>query len=72
MGVGGQHHDPAAVPSVKTRLLLCKRLGWAPWTVRKGAEGLAPPGFDSRTVLAMSLLYDTKETRRINYRMTNS
>jgi hypothetical protein len=47
MGVGGQRHDPAALPPEKTRY---RRLGGPQgrsWRVRNISH---PPGFDPRTV----------------------
>jgi hypothetical protein len=38
MGVYGQRHDPAALPSGNTH---CMRVGWAPRPVWMGAENLA-------------------------------
>jgi hypothetical protein len=49
MGLGGQRHTPAALPPGKTRYPLYWRLG-ALEPVWTGAENLAPPGFDPRTV----------------------
>ena len=50
MGVGGQHHAPAALPPGKTQYPLYRRLGgtqgWSGW-VRKISP---PPEFDPRTV----------------------
>jgi hypothetical protein len=44
MGVGGQLHASAALPPVKTRYPLYRRLGGPVWT---GAENLAPTGIRS-------------------------
>ena len=42
MGVGGQHHAPAALPPVKTRYPLYRRLGWPQG--RSGRERkISPP-----------------------------
>ena len=50
MGVGGQHHAPAALLSEKTRYPLYRRLGGP----RPGLDGCGKfrltPGFDPRTV----------------------
>ena len=59
MGVGGQRHAPAALPSGKTRCLLWRWLGGA-----KGRSGrvrkisASPgPGFDPRTVQPVASRY---------------
>ena len=57
MGVGDQHHAPAALPSGKTRYHLYRRLG--------GLQGLSgrvrkispPPGFDPLTVQPVASRY---------------
>ena len=57
MGVGGQHHAPAALPPGKTRYPLYSRLGRPQgrfWRVRK----ISPlPGFDPRTVQSVASRY---------------
>ena len=50
MGVGGQRHAPAALPPGKNPVTIVQEAGWAPGPVWTGAENLAPPGFDPRTV----------------------
>ena len=40
MGVGGQHHAPSALPPVKTRYPLYRKLGWPAGPVWTGAENL--------------------------------
>jgi len=50
MGVGGQRHALATLPSGKTQYPLCRRLGgpqgWSGWV-----QKISPPlGFDPRTV----------------------
>ena len=50
MGVGGQRHAPAALPQIKTRYPLYRRLGGP-----QGGSGLVRkisplPGFDPRTL----------------------
>ena len=58
MGVGGQHHTPAALPSGKTRYPLYRRLGWP-----QGRSGrvlkISPPQRDSIpwTVLPIASRY---------------
>ena len=42
MGVGGQHHSPAALPPGKTRYPLYRRLGRPTGPVWTGAENLGP------------------------------
>jgi hypothetical protein len=47
MGVGGQRHAPAALPTGMTRYPLYRRLGKAPGPVWKGIENLARTGIRS-------------------------
>ena len=50
MGVGGQHHAPAALPPEKTRYPLYRRLG-GPQARSRQVRKISPPsGFDPRTV----------------------
>jgi len=49
MGVGGQRHNPAALPSGKTRYTLDRRLD--------GPQGPPQPGFDLRTVQRVESRY---------------
>ena len=59
MGVGGQYHAPTALPPVKTRYPLYRRLGGhqgrSGW-VRKISPP-RPPGFDPRTVQPVASRY---------------
>jgi len=57
MGMGGQHHAPAALPPGKIRYPLYRRLGGPQGPVWTGAENLAPPGFNSRTVQPVASRY---------------
>jgi hypothetical protein len=50
MGVGGQHHAPAAFTPGKDPVPIVQEAGWAPGLVWTGAENLTPPGFDPQTV----------------------
>jgi len=50
MGVGGQRHDPAALPPGKTRYPLYKRLGGPQGRSGRLWKMSSPPGFDPRTV----------------------
>ena len=43
MGVGGQHHAPAALPPVP----IVQEAGWAPGPIWTGAENLDPTGIPS-------------------------
>ena len=57
MGVGGQHHAPAALLPGMTRYPLCSRLG-----VSQGRSGRVriispPPGFDPRTLHPVASRY---------------
>ena len=47
MGVGGQHHAPAALPSGKDPVAIVQEAGWAPGPVWTGAESLALTGIRS-------------------------
>ena len=53
MGVGGQHHAPAALSPGKTLYPLYRRLD-GPGRVRKISP---PPGFDPRTVQSAARRY---------------
>ena len=50
MGVGGQHHAPAALPPGKMRYPLYKRLGGPQGRSGRVRKLSTPPGFDPRTV----------------------
>jgi hypothetical protein len=56
-GVGGQHHAPAALPSVKIRYPLCRRLGGPQGRSGRVRKISPPPGFDSRTVQPVAGYY---------------
>ena len=57
-------HAPAALyPPRKTWYPLCRRLGGAPGLVWTGAESLAPPWFDPRTVQLVASCYTDWATR---------
>ena len=47
MGVGGQHHAPAAFTPGKDRVPIVQEAGWASEPVWIGAENLAPTGIRS-------------------------
>ena len=49
-GVGGQRHAPAALPPVKTRYPLYRRLGGPQGRSGQVRKISPPPGFDLRTV----------------------
>ena len=58
MGVGGQHHAPAALPPGKDPVPIVQEAGWAPGPVWTDAENLAPtPVFDPRTVQPVASRY---------------
>ena len=59
MGVGGQRHASAALPTGKDAVPIVQEAGWAPGPVWTGAENLAPPppGFDPRTVQPVASRY---------------
>jgi hypothetical protein len=50
MGVGGQRHDPSALPPGMTRYPLYKRLGGPQDRSGRMRKISPPPGFDPRTV----------------------
>ena len=57
MGVGGQHHAPAALPPGKTRYPLYRRLG-GPHGRSGRVRKISPsPGFDPRTVQPVASRY---------------
>ena len=58
MGVGGQHHAPAAFTPGKDPVPIVQEAGWASESVWIGAENLAPTGIRSPDLPARSeLLY---------------
>ena len=57
MGVGGQHHAPAALPPGKTRCPLYRRLGRPQGRSREVRKISPPPGFDPRTVQPVASRY---------------
>ena len=59
----GQCHAPAAPYPGKDPVPIVKEAGWAPGPVCTGAENLAPPGFDSRTVHPVGSRYTDYATR---------
>ena len=57
MGVGGQHHAPAALPPGKTGYPLYRRLG-GPQCWSRRVRKISPPlGFDSQTVQPVASSY---------------
>jgi hypothetical protein len=57
MGVGGQRHAPAALPPVKTRYPLYRRLGGPQGRSGRVRRNSPPPGFDPRTVQPVASRY---------------
>ena len=57
MGVGGQRHAPVAFTLGKDPVPILQEAGWAPGPVWKGAENLAPQGFDPRTIQPVASRY---------------
>ena len=57
MGVGGQHHAPAALTPGKARYPLYRRLGGPQGRSGRVRKTLLPPGFDSRTVRPVASRY---------------
>jgi hypothetical protein len=57
MGVGGQHHAPAALPPGMTRYQLYRRLGRPQGRSGQVLKISPPPGFDPRTVQPVASRY---------------
>ena len=57
MGVGGQHHAPAALPPGKNRYPLYRRLGRPQGRPGRGRKISTSPGFDPRTVQPVASRY---------------
>jgi hypothetical protein len=57
MGVGGQHHAPAALPPGMTRYPLYRKLGASQGRSGRVRKILPPPGFDPRTVQLVASRY---------------
>ena len=57
MGVGGQRQAPAALLPGKDPVPTVQETEWAPRPVWTGAENLAPPGFEPRTVQPVASRY---------------
>ena len=57
MGVGGQHHAPAALPPGKTRYPLYRRLGGPQGRSGRVRKISSPPGFDPRSVQLVASRY---------------
>ena len=70
MGVGGQHHVPAALPPLKTRYPLYRRLGEPQGRSGRMWKISPPPGFDPRTVQPLASRYTDRaiaDKQFINY-----
>jgi len=66
MGVGGQRHVSAALPSGKTRYPLCRRLG-APQSWFGQVRKISPPlEFDPRTVQPVASRCTTKALQQMD------
>jgi hypothetical protein len=63
MVVRGQRHAPAVFNPGKDPVPIVQEAGWAPGPVCTGAENLAPPGFDPRTVQPVASHYTNYTTR---------
>jgi hypothetical protein len=55
--VCGQQHAPAAFTPGKEPVPIVQEVRWAPEPVLIGAENLAPPGFDPRTLQPVASRY---------------
>jgi hypothetical protein len=57
MGVGGERHDPAALPRGKTQYPLYRRLGRPQGQSKRVRKISTKPGFDLRTVQPLESRY---------------
>ena len=57
MGMGGERHAPAALPSGKTRYTLNTRLGWLQGRSGRVRKTHLSPGFDPQTVQSVVSRY---------------
>jgi hypothetical protein len=57
MGVGGQRHAPAALPSGKNRYPLCRKVGGPQGRSGQVRKIFPPPGFDPRTLQPVASRY---------------
>ena len=60
----GERHAPAAPYPRERPGTIVQEVGWALGPVWTGAEILAPPGFDPRTVQTVGSRYPDKHTLR--------
>ena len=69
MGVGGQHHAPAALPPGKNPVPIVQEPRWPPGSVWTGAENLAPTGirFPDRPARSESVYRLSYSGRRIGW-----
>jgi len=65
--VRGQRHVPAAPYPGKKPVPIAQGAGWDSGPVWTGAENLAPPGFDPRTVQPIGSRYTDYATRPTGY-----
>ena len=71
MGVGGQHHAPAALPPEKTQYQLYRKLGRPQGRAGRVRKISFPPGFDPRTVQPVASRYtDCAIPARIDHAIT--
>jgi len=61
--VSGQRHAPAARYHEKDPVPIVQEAGWAPGPVWTGAENIAPPGFNPRTVQPVASRHTVYATR---------
>ena len=68
--VGGQRHNPAALPPEKIRYPMYKRLGGPQDRSRRGRKNSLPPGFDPPTVQPVASHYiDWDNPGRLQYKV---
>ena len=65
-GLGGERHDPPALPPGKTRYPFYRRLGGAHGRSGRVRRISSPPGFDSRTIQPVVTVPTTSRARRIS------
>jgi hypothetical protein len=70
--VRGQHHTPAALYPRENPVPIVQEAGWAPGPVWTGAENLAPPEFDPRTIQTVAIRYTDYATRPTVDTFTNT
>ena len=63
-GEGSASRPGRSLPPKKDPVPIVQEAGWAPGRVWRGAENLAPPGFDPRTVQPVASRYTDYAKRK--------